>query len=361
MPLAKLLAMIPILSIYGPSGAGKTTWFAKVLRELARREVRCGAVKVCHHKAAIEPLHKDSSRILDSGAQRVLLLAPGKKAILEARSPADSEEIALENDIIEFAQGSNFDIVCIEGARRSSFPKVAVNFTGTEWNVAEPFPLLARAGEPPVFGTAPDWSDPATASREIQGWISLREVARGISGVILAGGDGTRLGNVDKAGLVLEGMTLFERSNRLLKSCLAKVAVATPRPWEFDGGPVITDAPDIPGPLGGVLSALRECDTGVLVLGVDQFAISVASIMDLLRTGMKHGAAVLAPGGRPQWNVIFISRGQIAAVEAIAAAGERSLRACAQAVSAIPVSCPESEAADVDVPHDLMAHGITLP
>jgi molybdopterin-guanine dinucleotide biosynthesis protein MobB len=152
----------PVFSVCGPSGAGKTTWIDALLPELRRRDLSVAVAKICHHDPDIEPDRKDSAKHLAAGARQVLLLAPGKKAVVESRSTLTNED-----EIIAFAASAPADIIIIEGALSSRFPKVAVLSTDRPWDIGQPFPLVARVGHPPLTEICRDWSDPGVAAAEI--------------------------------------------------------------------------------------------------------------------------------------------------------------------------------------------------
>ena len=90
-----------------------------------------------------------------------------------------------------------------------------------------------------------------------------------ITGLVLAGGKGSRMGGVDK-GLQLHGvMPLALHALLRLRPQVASVLINANRnqaTYEAFGAPVWTDAlPDQPGPLAGFLTGLAHCKTHYLV------------------------------------------------------------------------------------------------
>lgn len=339
--------MRTILCLYGPSGAGKTTWLVEVVARLRERGVRVATVKTCHHDAAIEPERKDSARHLVAGAEEVLLLAPGKSARLFRRAGAKEED-----EILRFARETDAEVVLVEGAREAPFAKVAVLASPAKWNIPVPFPCLARVGRPPVEN-APDWTDPVRAAEGIVALRDLRLSARGVLGIALAGGRGRRLGGLEKSRLVVGGLSLAERARRLLRVHFERVALAAPAGRDLTdlGLPVVGDAPGVAGPLGGLLAALRASREGVFVLGVDHIGVTPATIGRILEAGLSTGGAVLADGGRIVPTIGYLSRRRLAEVEALAARGERALGRAFE--GAARVSARPGEAIDLDRPEDL--------
>ncbi len=92
-----------------------------------------------------------------------------------------------------------------------------------------------------------------------------------VSGAVLAGGQSRRIGQ-DKASLLFGGITLLERSVRILQSVVAPVVVAGGQPHRYSlpGIPCLGDAIADCGPLGGILAALEETSAdAVIVLACD--------------------------------------------------------------------------------------------
>lgn len=90
-----------------------------------------------------------------------------------------------------------------------------------------------------------------------------------ITGLILAGGKGSRMGGVDKGLQLHDGMALAEHA--LLRLCpqVASVLINANRNtevYEAFGARVLPDAlPDQPGPLAGFLAGLTHAKTDYLV------------------------------------------------------------------------------------------------
>lgn len=90
-----------------------------------------------------------------------------------------------------------------------------------------------------------------------------------ITGLILAGGKGSRMGGVDKGLQLHSGMTLTEHALRRLRPQVANVLINANRhisAYEAFAAPVLPDAlPDQPGPLAGFLTGLMHAKTEYLV------------------------------------------------------------------------------------------------
>lgn len=86
-----------------------------------------------------------------------------------------------------------------------------------------------------------------------------------ITGLVLAGGRGSRMGGVDKGLQSYRGQPLAQHALRRLQPQVGTVLVNANRhlpDYAAMGAPVWPDAvPDHPGPLAGFLAGLSHCDT----------------------------------------------------------------------------------------------------
>lgn len=92
---------------------------------------------------------------------------------------------------------------------------------------------------------------------------------RDITGVVLAGGKGSRVGGVDKGLVRLHGRPLVESAIDALRLQVGGLLISANRNREIYssyGYPVIADdMGDYDGPLAGMLSAMRRADTAYIV------------------------------------------------------------------------------------------------
>ena len=90
-----------------------------------------------------------------------------------------------------------------------------------------------------------------------------------ISGLILAGGRGTRMGGIDKGLQVHLGLPLAQHALERLSPQVGALMLNANRnlsTYQAMGVPVWQDEmPDFPGPLAGMLAGLMHCDTPYLV------------------------------------------------------------------------------------------------
>jgi molybdopterin-guanine dinucleotide biosynthesis protein A len=90
-----------------------------------------------------------------------------------------------------------------------------------------------------------------------------------ITGLILAGGRGSRMGGIDKGLQIHRGMPLAMHALLRLSPQVGEIMINANRnlaAYESMGVPVWPDAlPDYPGPLAGFLAGLERCETPYLV------------------------------------------------------------------------------------------------
>lgn len=93
-----------------------------------------------------------------------------------------------------------------------------------------------------------------------------------VGGVVLAGGAGRRMGGIDKAALVVGGVTLLDRVLAAARPVCDQLVVVGPRrATEVPGVAFVREAEPGGGPVPAVLAGLRAapgCDT-LLVLATD--------------------------------------------------------------------------------------------
>jgi len=111
---------VPIVSLVGKSGVGKTTAMERIIRELKARGYRVGTVKHHKHRSDIDIPGKDSWRHAEAGSDVVAISGPQEMALirrLKAEMPI--EQIArLMSDV---------DIVITEGYKEGDRPKIEIS------------------------------------------------------------------------------------------------------------------------------------------------------------------------------------------------------------------------------------------
>jgi molybdenum cofactor guanylyltransferase len=184
-----------------------------------------------------------------------------------------------------------------------------------------------------------------------------------VLGLILAGGQGSRMGGVDKALIDLDGETLLARAIRRLAPQVSALAVsANGDPARFGAAhPVLTDPlTGSAGPLAGVLAGLdhaKEQGFGrVVTVAVDTpfFPDDLVRRLDAAQAPVAVAATTEEGGTRVHATCALWLPAAREPVRAALAAGERKLRSVAMSLGAVCVTFPAPCAFfNVNTPEDL--------
>lgn len=113
--------MIPIISVVGNSGVGKTTFLERLVRELKARGYRLATIKHDVHNFDIDRPGKDSWRLTQAGSDIVMLSSPRRLALME--------EVQEERTLDDLAAmvGDRVHLVLTEGYRGAAALKIEVS------------------------------------------------------------------------------------------------------------------------------------------------------------------------------------------------------------------------------------------
>jgi len=112
--------MVPIISIVGQSGSGKTTFLEALVRELSRRKYRIGTLKHTSHTFEMDSEGKDSYRLKQSGSVIGGVFTNDSIGIVrDFNEKKDLDRIIADvfNDM---------DLVLMEGYKLGKYPKIVV-------------------------------------------------------------------------------------------------------------------------------------------------------------------------------------------------------------------------------------------
>lgn len=95
-------------------------------------------------------------------------------------------------------------------------------------------------------------------------------ITKPITGIVLAGGKSTRFGR-DKSQAIFKGYTLLKKAIRIIEPLVQTILISSNNPQHKSYSyPVVEDCIKNIGPLGGILSSLKESQTERnLILSVD--------------------------------------------------------------------------------------------
>ena len=135
---------VPVISLVGKSGVGKTTALERIIREIKRRGYRVGTVKHDTHGFEMDKPGKDSWRHAQAGSDAVVVAGPRKMALIRKTDG----EMPLE-EIVELM--GDLDLVITEGYKRGNRPKIEVSRLerGTEL-LCQPDELIGIMADYPI-------------------------------------------------------------------------------------------------------------------------------------------------------------------------------------------------------------------
>lgn len=358
---------VAAVAVVGGSGSGKTSLISGALPHLVKAG---GRIVVIKHAArgydlaagaaegAVGP-DKDSARFLEAGAAGVILVAPGRMALIPGEGGAPSEESlptggealpappgssptalghALDRAAVAFGRP---DLVIVEGFRDNRLPKVFVtggrakSFAGAVYAPDHyPAGLLAVARDaagddrtaaiPPAIPRFPVTDGRAWAGF-LGGLAAQRADSSALSGVVLAGGRSSRLGR-NKAFLDFAGQPLIARMAAMLRPLVREVIIVAnePEPYRPYADRVVADVLPGLGPLGGIYAGLLAAGgRAALFAGCDLPFVPAALFERLGREVGEADAAVPFANGEYEPLVAAYSRACLPAVEEAMVAGRR--------------------------------------
>lgn len=172
-----------------------------------------------------------------------------------------------------------------------------------------------------------------------------------VTGLILAGGEGRRVGGADKGLLDYRGKPLVAHVIERLAPQVNELMISANRNLEdyMDFGyPVVTDATsERLGPLAGIEAGLRACETPWLVVcPCDCPHLPDDLVARLMAAAAEHKAklAIATTEAGLQPTFMLCQRGLLSVLSAALRAGERRVRGWCHCQRAIEVLFPDAEA-----------------
>jgi molybdopterin-guanine dinucleotide biosynthesis protein A len=183
-----------------------------------------------------------------------------------------------------------------------------------------------------------------------------------IAGVVLAGGQGRRMGGVDKGLIDYRGRPLVEWVLAALTPQVDEVVISANRNLERYadyGHRVLSDTlPDYPGPLAGVLAALEAVHAHWLVaVPCDTPRLPPDLVARLLDSAQRAQVplAVAADDARTHHTCFIVRTDRCAELAACLARGERAVRHWQASLPSVTVLFDAAGFANFNQPDDLRA------
>lgn len=156
-------------------------------------------------------------------------------------------------------------------------------------------------------------------------------------GVILAGGEASRMGGRAKGVTHVGGMRIIDRVAIALRAVVDDLLLVSGRPdassW-LPGVPVLADERPGLGPIGGIVTALRSTRADVLVVGWDMPFVTTRLLAPLLRGASAAPIVLWHRAGEVQPLCGLYRTSSLRGLEGAIASGERGLGRTAVAMGA---------------------------
>jgi molybdopterin-guanine dinucleotide biosynthesis protein A len=184
-----------------------------------------------------------------------------------------------------------------------------------------------------------------------------------ITGVILAGGRGTRMGGLDKGWIEFDGRPLVQLVLDRFRPQVDEVLISANRNLERYRALGVTVVPDLPewgafaGPLAGIHAAMRVArGTWLAVVTCDAPKLPADLVARLRGRSGERGAAVAHAGGRMQPLHCLVHRDLAATIAGFLAQGEYKVERWLEAIGAESVAFEDPDQfLNVNVPADVSA------
>ncbi len=166
---------VPVVSIVGKSGVGKTTALERIIRETKRRGYKVGTIKHDIHGFEMDKPGKDSWRHTQAGSDAVVVSGPRKVALIRQLD----EEMALD-EIVQLM--GDVDLVLTEGYKRGDKPKIEVSreVRGAEL-LCQPGELIGIMADYPIDMPVPQFAlEDAAGVVDLLEKLYLQDVGKGM-------------------------------------------------------------------------------------------------------------------------------------------------------------------------------------
>lgn len=175
-----------------------------------------------------------------------------------------------------------------------------------------------------------------------------------ITGVVLAGGRGSRMGGIDKGLQLLKGKALWRHVADALQPQVTKLVISANRNldcWRSSGYPIITDSlNDFPEPLAGMLSVMHQVKgEWFLFCPCDTPFIPSFLVMRLIQQRKSSPAVWVHDGERDHPAIALVHREAIGELETYLAAGERRVMVFLRKIGGHSVDFSDVKSAFINV------------
>ena len=281
------------IAFCGFSGSGKTTLIEKLVGKLSLK-LSIAYVKHDAHGFQMDKEGKDTFRISHAGAKGVFINHGHESAFLDNR----------ESDKYRQPQNfSEFDMVFVEGYKESAMPKILVLDNDKkileEYKAGRITNVLAVVGADAKL----DLNVPYFQRDQIQqieefinNYFLNKVQSKPLNGLVLVGGKSSRMGK-DKSMLAYHGETQTQYVAKLLSGFCNEVFVSVRENRPELKLPQIADKYIDIGPMGGILSAMRQDPEAAWLVMACDLPFATNETLDYLikhRNPFRNGTAFIS-------------------------------------------------------------------
>jgi molybdopterin-guanine dinucleotide biosynthesis protein A len=174
-----------------------------------------------------------------------------------------------------------------------------------------------------------------------------------ITGIILCGGRGRRMGGVDKPLELLNGRSLVSHVRERLTQQVGRIIISANRSldaYASFGDVIVTDIEAGQGPLGGLVSALALAESEwFFCCPGDAPRLDWSLVARLARHIGSADAAVAHDGTQSQYLFLLGRRSLCAAMEAYLATGERTVQGFLASIAPVEVDASDIAASFANI------------
>jgi molybdenum cofactor guanylyltransferase len=265
-----------ILHIVGRKGSGKTDLMISIIRTLAARGYRIAGVRHSPHAHAVDAEGTDTKQYKKAGAIGSALITAHETNLFIPATGLDAKLAPIRRAF------QHCHLILVEGGIKDGREKIEIILPS-----AEPLCVGDTNLRAVVSG---DYAAPGLPSfhpadvEQLCSFIEERYIKAALSGVIIAGGQSSRLG-FNKALLQFQGKPVIERMLETLAPIVSSIKIIANNPPDYHSLNIET-APDLRpgcGPLSGIHSALSLSNTEyVLIVSCDLPLLTADTLRPLL-------------------------------------------------------------------------------
>ncbi len=119
---------VPLIGFAAYSGTGKTTLLCKLIPLLKQKGIRVGIIKHAHHSFDIDHPKKDSCKLRESGATKIVVTSCKRTAII-IEHPEDQKEPSLV-DALKNIHTKELELILVEGFKQADIMKIELHRQG---------------------------------------------------------------------------------------------------------------------------------------------------------------------------------------------------------------------------------------